>query len=118
MHIINQDRLSRSNCFPNGPELLEGKIQLYLLLLRQFRSRFLARPEAAEPHVGSRSFARAPVQAPVNPLALAPPLVQIPELPTATPRSDRNRSQDEERLARLKMLSTRGKAPIQWQAVE
>jgi hypothetical protein len=91
---------------------------VYLLLLRQFRSRFLARPEAAEPHVGSRSFARAPVQAPVNPLALAPPLVQIPELPTATPRSDRNRSQDEERLARLKMLSTRGKAPIQWQAVE
>jgi hypothetical protein len=91
---------------------------LYLLLLRQIRSRILAPAERAEPRITSPPFARAPVQGTAPALALAPPLVQIPDLAVPTPRRERNRSQDEERLARLKMLSSRGKAPIQWQAVE
>jgi len=91
---------------------------LYLLLLWQIRSRFLAHPERAESRIASPPFARAPVQGTAPALALAPPLVQIPELPVPTPRSDRSRSQNEERLARLKMLSSRGKTPIQWQAAE
>jgi uncharacterized protein involved in exopolysaccharide biosynthesis len=91
---------------------------LYLLLLWQLRSRFLAPAELAESRLGPAPFARAPVQGTAHSLALAPPLVQIPDLPVSTLRPDRNRSQDEERLARLKMLSSRGKTAIQWQAVE
>jgi hypothetical protein len=91
---------------------------LYLLLLWQIRSRFLAPTERAESRIASPPFARAPVQGSAPAIALAPPLVQIPELAVPTPHRERNRSQDEERLARLKMLSSRGKTPIQWQAVE
>jgi hypothetical protein len=91
---------------------------VYLLLLRQLRPRFVADRVPAEPPIGSRPFIRTPVQGTARPLALAPPLVQIPGLPTPTPHGDRNRSQDEERLARLKMLSSRDKTPIQWQAAE
>jgi hypothetical protein len=89
---------------------------VYLLLLRQIRPRFLAHDVPAEPPAGSRPFTRISVQGTARPLALAPPLVQIPELPIPTAPGDRNRSQDEERMARLKMLSTRGQTPIQWQA--
>jgi hypothetical protein len=91
---------------------------LYLLLLWQFRSRLLAPAELTESRIGSPPFARTPVQGAAHALALAPPLVQIPDVPVSTPRREQDRSQDEERLARLKMLSSRGKTPIQWQAVE
>src|SRR5262249_36617226 len=91
---------------------------LYLLLLWQLRSRFLAPADSAEWRTGALPFAGAPVQRAVDALALAPPLIQIPELPASIPRSERIRPQDEEGLARLKMLSSGGKARIQWQAVE
>ena len=91
---------------------------LYLFVLWQFRSRCLAPAERAESRMSPAPFARSPVQGTAPSLALAPPLVQIPDLPVSNPRPDRNRSQDEERLARLKMLSSRGKTAIQWQPAE
>jgi hypothetical protein len=89
---------------------------LYLFILWQFRSRLVA-PVAAgrASRAAPAPFARAPVQkrAPVS--APAPPLVQIPQSFAPAARKQRSRAHDEQRLARLKMLSTRGSAAVKWE---
>jgi hypothetical protein len=89
---------------------------LTLFILWQLRSRLLGPAEAAQPaRSAAVPFARAPLQGTVPPGALAPPLVQIPQSFGPTKRRELSRAQDEERLARLKMLSTRGSAAVKWE---
>jgi hypothetical protein len=89
---------------------------LYLYILRQFRDRFLRPAQApAASRAAAVPFARAPVQGTAHPAAPAPPLVQIPLSVDPPSRPERSRAQDEQRLARLKMLSTRGSVPVNWE---
>lgn len=89
---------------------------LYLLLLRQLRPRSL--PQAVPMTVSWTPVSRVPSTARsttrTSGPALAPALVQVPvldevaDVPSPPLRRERFRSEEEERLARLKMLSTRG----------
>ncbi len=87
---------------------------LYLFLLWQFRGRLRASGTRHDARPMSAPVARGPVQRTVPVGALAPPLVQIPESLSSMPQRERPRTQDEQRLARLKLLSSRGSAPVQW----
>jgi hypothetical protein len=87
---------------------------LYLFILWQFRKRLRTSDAPPDAQPVSAPVARGPVQGTVSAGALAPPLVQIPESPGPASRHERLRTQDEQRLARLKMLSSRGSVPVQW----
>jgi hypothetical protein len=110
---LSPDAIGPQAGLPMAVSCVAG-MALYLFVLRQFRARFL-RP--AEPPQASRTaapFARAPVQGRAHPGPPAPPLVQIPLSVDPPARPERVRAQDEHRLARLKMLSTRGSVPVKW----
>jgi hypothetical protein len=87
---------------------------VYMFILWQLRNRGNESDASPDSRPMAAPFARAPLQRNEPRGALAPPLVQIPleaEHPTA---SDGRRTPDELRLARLKMLSTRGSVPVKW----